>query len=146
MSAIYLVCKTTGYGNYHTPVYLETSYEEANKMANKLKALYDRIRMLNKQNIYDCNIASIWKIDVDYYHYPSRDDIGSIYKRKPMFLITDLDHYIKLYSEKDEWLANKHHEEDKQYSWYNSKLFKIDIKAEIKALEDEIDELEGDDW
>ena len=134
MSTIYVICKTTGYGNFHTPIYIETSPEEANKLKNKLQAAYDKLNKATKANIAKCNIASIFKIEVNR----TFDDFGTmtlVYQRKPVYCVTNLDNDLRIYDPKNKDMVDKHHEYDKKtYDWYDSKVFMLDINKELEEV------------
>ena len=133
---LYFICKTTGYGNFHEPIYVETSREEAEKMKSELQRLYDSLRKLKHQSISECCVASVWKVTTrrEFTCYAS-----TIYNRKPLYVITDLDHDVVFYFDKDKDTMMKHHEEDKQkYLWYHSKPFRLDYNGEIENIREQI--------
>lgn len=81
MRKYYLICNTTGYGNYHEPIYMESSRDEARKIKEELQALYDKMRRELHQSIAECSVASVWEIEVPY-NDPSTDRL--MYQRKPL--------------------------------------------------------------
>ena len=130
--SLYFVCRSTGYGNFHTPIYVETDSREAEKMKNKLQGLYDALRKTKHQSIHECYVASVWKVvtECDCSRY-----LTTIYNRKPLYAVTDLDHRAIFYFEKDKDIMMKYHEEDRsKYSWYKSKPFRLDYDEEIKNI------------
>ena len=133
MSKVYVVCKTTGYGAYHTPIYLETEYVEAAKMRDELNSLYRKLAMLKHGNLYNSPVASLHEMDLDYYSYPNPRDLSKIYLKEPMILVTDLKKNFRIYSKDEEWLAKDRKEADT-----DSKYFEIDYKAEVESVKDEI--------
>lgn len=130
--SLYFVCRSTGYGNFHTPIYVETDSRKAEDMKNELQELYDALRRQKHQSIYECYVASVRKVvtECDCSRY-----LTTIYNRKPLYVVTDLDHRVMFYFEKDKDIMMKYHEEDRgKYSWYKSKPFRLDYDEEIKNI------------
>ena len=130
--SLYFVCRSTGYGNFYTPIYVVTDSKEAEKMKNQLQGLYDALRRQKHQNIHECYVASVRKVvtECDCSRY-----LTTIYNRKQLYVVTDLDHRAIFYFEKDKDIMMKYHEEDRgKYSWYKSKPFRLDYDEEIKNI------------
>ena len=139
---LYFVCRSTGYGNFHTPIYVETDSREAEKMKNELQGLYDALRRQKHQSIYECYVASVRKVVT---RYDCSRYLSSIYNRKPLYVVTDLDHNATFYFEKDKNIMMKYHEEDRgKYSWYKSKPFRLDYDEEIKNIRQMITKSESE--
>ena len=151
MSTIYLICRTTGYGNFHTPIYLETSSEEAEKMKKHLQRLYDELRKAKKQSISECYVASVWKIELsDSRYYRVSDKLSYVYKRYPLYCVTNLNDSLELYADNDKERCYRNHEEDrKRFDWYRNgdyKPFRLDFNGEVKAIHDEIEKYDDDEF
>ena len=134
MSTIYVICKTTGYGNFHTPIYIETSIKEANKLKDQLQVAYDKLNKATKANIAKCNIASIFKVEVNSM-FNNFGVMKLVYQRKPVYCVTNLDNDLRIYDPKDKEIVDKNHEHDKKtYNWYDSKVFMLDINKELEEV------------
>ena len=140
---LYFVCRSTGYGNFHTPIYVETDSRKAEDMKNELQGLYDALRRQKHQSIYECYVASVRKVVTrcDCSRY-----LATIYNRKPLYVVTDLDHRAIFYFEKDKDIMMKYHEEDLGKSWYKSKPFMLDYDEEIKNIRQMINSESEDEY
>lgn len=141
---LYFVCRSTGYGNFHTPIYVETDSRKAEELKNELQGLYDALRRQKRQSIYECYVASVRKVVTrsDCSRY-----LATIYNRKPLYVVTDLDHRAIFYFEKDKDIMMKYHEEDRgKYSWYKSEPFRLDYDEEIKNIRQMINSESEDEY
>ena len=114
----YIICKTTHYGRYHTPIWVEVDYHEAKKIGNQLQKLYDKKAASGKPNMFTRDVASIFKVSVPENWNSDMETM--ICQRKPMYCETDLVGYIGLFRE--------HHETD-------MKMFLLDIEKELAEAE-----------
>jgi len=112
----YIICKTSYYGCYHTPVWVEVDNAEAKEIRDNLQRLYNKKAAYNKLNIFDREVASIFRVEGECYDY---DTEKLIYQRKPFYCETDLVGYIRLY--KDPNMTDR-------------KVFLLDIEKEIDEI------------
>lgn len=136
MRKYYLICNTTGYGNYHKPIYMESSRDEAQKIKKELQILYDRMGKELHQNIAQRNVASIWEVEIPNYN-PSTDRL--MYQRKSFKVLTDL-HSVYYGGDDLESTAKEPIFKD-----HGFKLFTLDLDAERKRVREAIAAAYDDD-
>jgi len=136
MRKYYLICATTGYGNYHKPIYMESSIDEAMKIRNELQLLYDRMGKELHQNIAQRNVASIWEVEIPNYD-PSTDRL--MYQRKTFKILTNL-HTVYYGGDALESTAKEPIFKD-----HGFKVYTLDLDAERKRVREAIAASDDDD-
>lgn len=143
MNEIYVVCKTTWYSSYYTPVYVETDASEAYKMKNELNKLYQRLIALRDDSIIGAWIALVIKMKLNNCIYQELKDIDKIHDKYPMVLLTNLEDQFWIFNIENERLAKERHSYYMEYSKvYNSNLFRLDFNEEVRRAKEQIKAIE----